>query len=321
MSRDFIGSAIGRSFKKSQNRDRITRGAGTSSYFGTILQALRSPEVPVNNSALQSEELPAPTYLYHNSNETLEKTEAPNGSLPQDIYPSLFAQQIGPNRFFRIVIEAYGISDLYNPGQSITATPFVYNTGFGSVAVSINISNAIYILWGDKEFSPMPDSYTASEFWRNTEEPALPNAINTPNKLLLNHSSTTKEGLYHWGKRITATCRTTQSAPMNLPITIQSPPRRQIKARNTNPAPPPQYRYTFFSGYILRNRKNGSPFNTIHPFASGRNLIPANLVLNPNVTFNPELCNSVYGRMTSIEEVTTHQTTTWEDIFEPVLVS
>jgi len=321
MSRDFIGSATGRSFKKSLNRDRVTRGGVTSSYFGIVMQALRSPQIPTNNSLLQSEELPAPTYLYHNSNEVMGVTEAPNGSLPLDKYPALFAQQIGPNRFFRIVLEVYGISDLYNPNQTITAVPFIYNAAFGSVAVSINISNAIYILWGDKEFAPMEDAYHASGYWRSQEEPDLPNAVNAPNKLLLNYSSTTKNGIYYWGKRITATCRTTQSAPMNLPITVQNPPRRQIKFRSDNSNPPPQYRFTFFSGYIRRNLKNGTAFNTGHPFSSGRNLIPENLVLNPIVTFNPELCNSVYGRMTSIEEVNAHQITTWDDIFDPVLVS
>lgn len=321
MSRDFIGSAQGRSFLKSPNRDRVTRGITTSSYFGIIIQAFRSPQTPPNASLLESPSLPAPTFLFQNINERFQSTEAPNGTTPLDVFPDILGLTTGPGRFFRIVFEVYGISELYHPAQSVAAVPFITNPTFNDVAVAITIPNAFYLSFGDKEFPPMVDSYVASEYWRNTEEPDTPNLTGRFNTLLLNHSPEAVEGIYHWGKRITVTAKTTSISPMNAPISLTAPIRKQIKSRTNRQNPPPQYNYSAQKRYLLRNKKDGVAFNAVHPFASGRTLIPANLVEFPALTFDPELCNSVYGRMTAIEEVTAHAVTTWENLFEPVKVS
>lgn len=329
MSRDFIGSATGRSFLKSQNRDRVTRGGvSLSNFYYCGAAGNAAMLIPAGNRNQGSAAFNPPGFC----RASVTEIPGPNGPVPfKHIvaggggigvdFPAA-SSLFGANQKIRMVVDVVGFSNLYKPerpyvlGFAEQGDPELANEtdtrleGELDYLVDVNYVNrgsAAFISFSNFEVQAQPDGWTAYESGTPTNGELLQvgSAANQwvqGRGVLLNKHATFQRTSGFWRKRVTIVGRMTRAQFLGINVTFRLLSRSVYRRAGTTE------QWQFSDSSFSTNLAATNPTSPI----SGEQIFR----VAPTVNFDPRYTEIVTCRFTSFDLVsdTTPIATTWEDV-------
>ncbi len=328
MSRDFIASQAGREFKRSPNRDRVTRGVrNLQNFFWCGSKGSETRLITAGGGNLHSAAFNPPGFwrgVYLSNQYLNDRFSVIN--YPNVDFGNEFGNYYPAGTKLRMVIDVVGFSTLYDPsrpymmGQVTSEDPpigpekDVFLPGQQlSYIVDINYvdrGSVAYISAPRWQFPTVEDGWTAYEqaLAPNTyirERFNIGGVINgwvNGNVLMLNRHGSYKRSSQFWRKRITTTALATGQASLGFIPDFR--PLNQSRNRRENSS----FEWEATATALSTNMAALNPQNPIN----GRP------VFSPleNTSYDPKFTELVWGRFAEISVVASDypMVTTWEDV-------